>query len=87
MQRPAGLLMYSAGLALLLLVLLLGAVACGGSGPEGAPETAQTTQPSQTTAAGGAQAPAFNGVTLAGDEVSLSAYRGKPLVLAFMASW
>jgi hypothetical protein len=29
----------------------------------------------------------FSGVTLEGMNVSLSEYRGKPLVLAFMASW
>jgi len=29
----------------------------------------------------------FSGVTLQGVNVSLSEYRGKPLVLAFMASW
>jgi peroxiredoxin len=29
----------------------------------------------------------FSGVTLDGADVSLSEYRGKPLVLAFMASW
>jgi hypothetical protein len=29
----------------------------------------------------------FSGVTLDGANVSLSEYRGKPLVLAFMASW
>ena len=29
----------------------------------------------------------FSGVTLDGVNVSLSEYRGKPLVLAFMASW
>lgn len=83
--RPvAGPLMRSAGIALLLLVLLLAAVACGSSASEG---TTETTQTAQTTDAGGAQAPDFNGVTLAGEEVSLSEYRGKPLVLAFMASW
>ena len=32
-------------------------------------------------------APDFSGVTLAGTQVSLSEYLGKPLVLAFMASW
>jgi len=32
-------------------------------------------------------APDFTGVTLDGLDVSLSEYRGKPLVLAFMASW
>jgi cytochrome oxidase Cu insertion factor (SCO1/SenC/PrrC family) len=86
-RRPAGPLMYSAGLTLFLLMLLLGAVACGSSGAESATETTQTSQATQTTGAGGAQAPDFSGVTLAGDEVSLSEYRGKPLVLAFMASW
>lgn len=32
-------------------------------------------------------APDFAGTTLDGTNVSLSEYRGKPLVLAFMASW
>jgi len=32
-------------------------------------------------------APDFSGVTLDGVQVSLSEYRGKPVVLAFMASW
>jgi hypothetical protein len=32
-------------------------------------------------------APTFSGKTLAGDEISLGGYRGRPLVLAFMASW
>lgn len=32
-------------------------------------------------------APDFSGVTLDGEEVSLSDYAGKPLVLAFTASW
>jgi hypothetical protein len=35
----------------------------------------------------GSPAPDFSGTTLAGESVSLSMYRGKPLVLAFMASW
>ncbi len=43
---------------------------------------------SGTTAQGSWEiAPDFSGVTLDGREVSLSEYRGKPLVLAFMASW
>ncbi|MBN1319798.1 MAG: redoxin domain-containing protein [Thermoleophilia bacterium] len=37
--------------------------------------------------AGGDAAPGFSGVTLDGTEVSLDGYRGKPLVLAFTASW
>jgi hypothetical protein len=35
----------------------------------------------------GRAAAGFSGVTLEGVNVSLSEYRGKPLVLAFMASW
>lgn len=35
----------------------------------------------------GAQAADFSGTTLDGVDVSLGAYRGRPLVLAFMASW
>jgi hypothetical protein len=42
-----------------------------------------------TTSGGGLTklAPDFSGVTLDAVNVSLSQYRGKPLVLAFMASW
>jgi len=42
-----------------------------------------------TAATGGSTGAAadFSGVTLDGVNVSLSEYRGKPLVLAFMASW
>lgn len=32
-------------------------------------------------------APDFSGVTLDGQQVSLSEYRGKPVVIVFMASW
>ena len=32
-------------------------------------------------------APDFSGVALDGTQVSMDEYRGKPLVLAFMASW
>ena len=57
-----------------LLVLAMALVSgCGGSGSS-AVTTAQA-------------APDFSGVTIDGSEVSLSEYRGKPLVLAFMASW
>jgi len=62
-----------------LLVLIVGlAAACGSSGGGGSStSTAGTLKP----------APDFSGATLAGEAVSLSEYRGKPLVLAFMASW
>jgi cytochrome oxidase Cu insertion factor (SCO1/SenC/PrrC family) len=57
-----------------LLVLATGLLAgCGGS--------------TSSTATTAKLAPDFTGVTLDGAEVSLSEYRGKPLVLAFMASW
>lgn len=61
----------AAGLVLFLVALLLLAVGCGDAGPQEA----------------GPQAPGFRGVTLEAEEVSLDTYRGKPLVLAFMASW
>jgi hypothetical protein len=35
----------------------------------------------------GRAAPDFAGTTIEGVDVSLSEYKGKPLVLAFMASW
>ncbi len=57
--------------ALLVLVTVL-VVGCGGSGSGGAKVRT---------------APDFSGVSLDGTQVSLSEYRGKPLVLAFMASW
>jgi cytochrome oxidase Cu insertion factor (SCO1/SenC/PrrC family) len=50
-----------------------------------APLPAGTGYPTSATSAG--SAPDFSGVTLDGVDVSLSEYRGKPLVLAFMASW
>lgn len=53
------------------IVLVLAAAVFSGCGSDATGETA----------------PAFSGVTLGGEEVSLSGYRGKPLVLAFMASW
>ena len=40
-----------------------------------------------TTSEPPATAPDFTGATLDGLQVSLGEYRGKPLVLAFMASW
>lgn len=58
-------------LALLLAMVVAFAAGCGSS----------------TGAAKGSPAPDFSGVTLDGQSVSLSMYRGKPLVLAFMASW
>jgi hypothetical protein len=58
--------------AVLVTVLSLSFVGCG----------------STATPGGSARAAAdFSGVTLDGADVSLSEYRGKPLVLAFMASW
>ncbi len=36
---------------------------------------------------GAALAPDFSGVTLDGEQVSLSDYRGKPVAVVFMASW
>ncbi|MFH0915924.1 MAG: hypothetical protein V1912_05695 [bacterium] len=59
-------------MALIVVLLAVPSLGCGSS----------------TTTGGSARAAAdFSGVTLDGANVSLSEYRGKPLVLAFMASW
>jgi hypothetical protein len=58
--------------AVIVVLLSVPSLACG-SGP--------------TSGGSGKAAADFSGVTLDGADVSLSEYRGKPLVLAFMASW
>jgi cytochrome c biogenesis protein CcmG, thiol:disulfide interchange protein DsbE len=58
-------------LVLLLAMVIAFAAGCGSS----------------TVVGKGKPAPDFSGTTLDGQSVSLSMYRGKPLVLAFMASW
>ena len=72
-------LMITAGMAAFLVALV--AVLFAGCGSSG---TSATGDANNTTI--GAEA-GFSGVTLDGSEVSLSEYRDKPLVLAFMASW
>jgi hypothetical protein len=59
--------------AVVALVFIIVGLSLGGCGSSGSDE--------------GSAAPGFSGVTLEGRQVSLSGYRGKPLVLAFMASW
>jgi hypothetical protein len=59
------------GVMVLSSVLILVALVAAGCGAGGSSGTA----------------PDFQVTTFAGDEVSLSQYQGKPLVLAFMASW
>lgn len=73
---------WTAALLLLLVAVVMAGAACGGSSSEGEAQTTATTD-----APSGVMASDFSGVTLDGQEVSLSQYRGKPLVLAFMASW
>jgi hypothetical protein len=63
----------AAVLGALLVLATAFAVGCGGSDAGGGIT--------------GKTAPDFSGVTLGGTRVSLSEYRGRPLVLAFMASW
>jgi cytochrome oxidase Cu insertion factor (SCO1/SenC/PrrC family) len=66
-------------LAAVLALALLALAGCGSAGPG--------------AAAGGfsnestALAPDFSGVTLDGQQVSLTGYQGKPVLLVFMASW
>jgi len=75
------------GLAAFLasMVLILTAASLVGCGSERTKETQP--QVTDTTSAGGSGKLDFSGKTLAGADVSLGGYRGKPLVLAFMASW
>jgi len=61
-------------------VLVLAAASLVGCGPG-------TTETQETASGGGGGDLDFNGKTLDGVDVSLGGYRGKPLVLAFMASW
>jgi hypothetical protein len=82
----------SSALALLLAVLLV--AACGASTPfqtsvslgTGAPASEAAAPIAPASEAAAPIAPDINGTTLDG-LVSLSEYRGKPLVLAFMAGW
>lgn len=62
----------AAVVALIVALLAVPSLGCGSSTTTGGPVRA---------------AADFSGVTLDGVNVSLSEYRGKPLVLAFMASW
>jgi thiol-disulfide isomerase/thioredoxin len=62
--------------------LLIVAVVLGGCG-----SSSSTVSTTEATTISGNTAPDFSGVTLDGVQVSLSAYRGKPVVLVFMASW
>ena len=86
---------------LLLLVGLLAAAGCGAakttgtaareasgsSAPEGAGSSAPEAGGGQAPEVPQTPAPDFSGSTLTGEQVSLGSYRGKALVLAFMASW
>ena len=85
------------GTALILLGVLVLALAGCGSGDAvtttsmtGSASTVVTNaSPATTTApvAGGPAAAAFSGTTVDGEQVSLASFVGKPLVLAFWASW
>ncbi len=62
------------GVAVILAALLV--AGCGPSGGSGG-----------GSGGSGDSAPDFQVTTFAGEQVSLSLFRGRPLVLAFMASW
>jgi len=75
--------------AFLAVTVIASATLLAGCGADGS----TTTKPDSTSGTAAPPtvsadtAPDFTGVTLDGLDVSLSEYRGKPLVLAFMASW
>jgi cytochrome c biogenesis protein CcmG/thiol:disulfide interchange protein DsbE len=73
--RAAGL--AAARLAAALLAVALLVAACGSSGTSGTPAQARTGQP----------APGISGTALDGSAVDLAAYRGKPVIVNFWASW
>ena len=72
-----------AAIVAVLLVLATGVLAACGA----ASNSSSGSNPGSSTPTTAKSAPEFSGVTLDGTEVSLSEYRGKPVVLAFMASW
>ncbi len=73
----------------LVVTIAVCAVALSGCGSDTTATTApvSSTGANQPPSTSADAAPDFSGVTLDGSEVSLGYYRGKPLVLAFMASW
>jgi hypothetical protein len=81
----------AAALGVLLLLATAALVGCG-SGATTTTTGSVTTEPPGATTTGATvsdreAAPDFSGLTLDGLDVSLGEYRGKPLVLAFSASW
>lgn len=74
-RRPSGAFAAGAlvvGIFVVLAALALPGCGCGAEAAAGDDSTLATD---------------FTGFTLGGEKVSLSQYRGKPLVLAFLASW
>jgi cytochrome oxidase Cu insertion factor (SCO1/SenC/PrrC family) len=69
----------AAVLGALLLLAMVTLAGCSSSSSSGGA--------SGSTAGSADTAPEFSGATLDGMQVSLGDYLGKPVVLAFMASW
>jgi cytochrome oxidase Cu insertion factor (SCO1/SenC/PrrC family) len=65
-------------LAFLVALIVVISVGCG---------SAETTTTGGASTSSATLEAGFSGVTLDGTEVSLSEYRGRPLVLVFMATW
>lgn len=84
--RKAALLGVAVATGALLALVMAVLAGCGSTSvPTTASPAGGTNNSTPATSAD--SAPDFSGTTLAGLDVSLGAYRGKPLVLAFMASW
>jgi hypothetical protein len=73
-KTHAGPIITAGSLAVLVALAAVLFAGCGSSSISGGSD-------------GATAAADFSGVTLDGAAVSLSEYRGRPLVLAFMASW
>ncbi len=75
-------------LALVLTAALLGSIlsACGAGSDEATVATA-TAEAAESSAAGRQPAPAIEGVSLDGDAISLSDFRGRPVLINVWSSW
>ena len=74
-------------LAVAVALLALVAAACGADPKEDQTVAAPTVSEPDSSDLGRQPAPALDGVTLDGDPVSLSDYRGRPVLINVWSSW
>ena len=86
-NRPGAQVAATGLFVTLVLVAAVGLLAGCGAGGSAATGPDPTAGPATPPSVSGDVATDFAGVTLDGAGVSLGEFRGRPLVLAFMASW